>query len=241
MLIAVIGLAIGYVLCRIEKAKNPKAGFWHSPGAMLSIWLVFALVGVGVGTMMGFAAVSQRRPAAAEPAAVPPLGTISGGIGVSFTVPAGQVAIFEIVTRRDNATVPLPPHCGYVMASDKPLEGTFRWSREPEDIVVEGGRRRWRIETRYAGGGKTSTGGLLLPEGLDSAVGSKSLGLGLLEPSEEIVSWCGDVDANKLPASGLIGLRVTVVPHGLNKSGSGAGHIDWKTPPPPSTTRRKLP
>ena len=171
----------------------------------------------------------------------PPLGTITSGIGVNFTVPAGQVAVFEIVTRRDNATVPIPNHCGYVMAADEPLEGTFRWSHVPEDIVVEGGRRSWRIEVRYAGGGETSTGGFLLPAGLDSAVGTKSLGLGMLEPSAEIISWCGNVDATKLPESGLVGVRVTAVPHGLNKSGSGAGDIDWKTEPPSSTTRRKLP
>ena len=210
--------------------------------AMLTIWILFVLVGVGTGTIMGFAAGSQRRPAAAtaEPAAVPPLGTITSGIGANFTVPAGQVAVFEVVTRRDNATVPIPNHCGYVMASDKPVPATFLWSHVPKEIVAADGRRSWRIEIRTAGGGETSTGGFLLPEGLDSAVGTQSLGLGELEPSAEVVSWNG-ADASKLPASGLIGLRVTVVPHGLNKSGSGAGHIDWKTPPPPTTTRRKLP
>jgi predicted Ser/Thr protein kinase len=241
LLLAITGLAVGYVLCRIEKARNPKAGFWHSPGAMFIIWLVLALIALGTGTIMGFAMASQRRPiAAVRPAAVPPLGTITSGIGVTFTVPAGQVAVFEIVTRRDNATVPLPPHCGYVMAADKPVESTFRWSPGPEDVAAPGGRRSWDIEIRTAGGGGGSTGSVHLPEGLDSAVGARSLGLGVLEPNQEIVDWGGGTDASKLPANGLIGLRVTVVRHGLNKSGSGTGHTDWKTPPPSSTTRRKL-
>ncbi|MBC7855827.1 MAG: serine/threonine protein kinase [Pirellulaceae bacterium] len=208
-------------------------------GAVVGVLSVFGPLALLLG-IAAFLNKGDEEATVKVPAAVPSLGTITSGIGVIFTVPPGQVAVFEVVTRRDNATVPIPSHSAYVMAADKPLEATFLWSHAPHPVMVDG-RRSWRIETQYTGGGGGSTEGFLLPEGLDAAVGSKSLGLGMLEPKTEIVSWCGNVDANKLPDSGLIGLRITVVPHGLNKSGSGEGHIDWKTEPSSSTTRRKLP
>ena len=78
-----------------------------------------------------------------------------------------------------------------------------------------------------------------MPEELNAVVGSRGLALGVLPPNEEAVHW-GSVDANDLPANGLIGLRVTVVAHGLKAGGSGNGHIDWKKPSVESTSRRKL-
>ena len=225
--------------------KHGKFSEWlfSGIGAVVGVIGVFGPLALllGIAALLSTGGATTVKTTMKAPAPPPPLGTITSGIGVNFIVPAGQVAVFEIVTRRDNATVPIPSHSGYVMAADKPVPATFLWSHVPNGVAAADGRRSWRIEVRYAGGGETSTGGFLLPEGLDSTVGSKSLGLGLLEPSAEIVSWCGYVDATKLPENGAIGLRVTIVPHGLNRSGSGAGHIDWKTEPPPTTTRRKLP
>ena len=174
-------------------------------------------------------------------ASLPPLGTITNGIGAEFTVPAGQVATFEIVTRRNNETVLIPPHCAYLMASaDKPINGQFRWSRVVEEAIA-GSHSRWRIEMRSAGGGGGHSEGTLLPDELNAAVGARGLTLGVLEPSVEIIEW-GTADVNNLPANGLIGLRVTVVPHGLPVGGSGTGHIDWKrSRSTESTSRRKLP
>jgi hypothetical protein len=191
---------------------------------------------------VGWIQRSSSPPWAKLPS-VPPLKTITSGYGVQFLVPAGNVAVFEIVTRQGNATVPVPTHCGYVMASQEtPLDGTFLWSRMEEDIKAPDGHpiRRWQIEIRTAGGGGGHSEGFLLPEGLDSAVGASSIALGDLEPNEERVYWGVAVDASNLPANGLIGLRVSVLPHGQNRSGSGISHIDWKSPPKSSTTRRKL-
>jgi hypothetical protein len=234
---------IGRPVWRLLAGEKAEIGHPEAPTAKKSWrrplpWM-FAAILLVLACVVGL--IPQNSPpSASHVPAVPALGTITSGIGASFTVPAGHVAIFEIVTRRDNATVPVPPHCGYVIASqDAPIEGIFRW--KPEDAVGERDPRRWRFEFQTAGGGGGHTGGLLLPEGLDSAVGASGLGLGVLEPNEEVVHWGAGVDASNLPANGQIGLRVTVVPHNLNRSGSGIGHIDWKSPPLSSTTRRKLP
>ncbi len=176
------------------------------------------------------------------PAAVPPLGNITSGIGAEFTVPAGQVAIFEIVTRRNGETVPVPPHCGYVMASpESDVAGTFRWSRKPVENSDRPDGRIWSLEILTGGGGRGYSEGTLLPEELNDAVGARGHGLGRLEPNEEVIHW-GTDDANNLPANGLTGLRVTVVAHEFKSGGSGNAHIDWKqAQSATSTTRRKLP
>lgn len=210
-------------------------------GAVVGVLSVFGPLALLLGVTAMFNGSSGNQTASQDLAALPPLGTITNGIGVEFTVPAGQVATFEIVTRRDNETVPVPPHCGYVMATeDQPLAGQFRWSRKLEEAVA-GSHSNWRIEMRTAGGGGGFSEATLLPDELNAAVGARGLGLGLLEPNEEAVHW-GTADVNDLPANGLIGLRVTVMAHGLKAGGSGTAHIDWKkSQTRQSTSRRKLP
>ena len=240
VLALVVCLVIGNAVWRAV-AGHPEAPAakktWrrHLPWVLAALILVLAC---GVGWIQ-----QNSSPPASKVPTVPPLKTITSGYGVQFLVPAGTVAVFEIVTRKGNATAPVPSHCGYVMASQEtPMDGTFLWSRMEEDIKAEDGSpiRRWQIEIRTAGGGGGQSSGHVLPEGLDSAVGASSIWLGDLEPNEERVYWGAAVDASNLPANGLIGLRVTVVPHGQNRSGTGISHTDWKTPPPSSTTRRKL-
>ena len=62
MLFPVVGFALAYMMWRIEKVRNPKAGFWQSPQLLLIIWLVLALVGAGNGMWMGFRALDKVRP-----------------------------------------------------------------------------------------------------------------------------------------------------------------------------------
>ncbi len=203
-------------------------------------WLFAAVLLVIAWRGVGLRQPNSSPSASRVSAAVPPLGTITSGIGAEFTVPAGQVAVFEIVTRRDNETVPVPPHCGYVMAPpDSPVAGTFRWSRKPEEDIAVGRSRKWSLEILTGGGGRGYSETILLPDELNAAVGARGLSLGLLEPNEEAVHWGTDV--NDLPANGLIGLRVTVVAHGMKTGGSGNANIDWKkAQSAQSTTRRKL-
>gem|GEM_PF-2713074 len=78
------------------------------------------------------------------------------------------------------------------------------------------------------------------PDEWNAPIGAMTLALGTLTPGEEVIHW-GTHDAQKLPANGLIGLRVTVVAHEFESGGSGNAHIDWKKAQPAvSTTRRRL-
>jgi hypothetical protein len=240
VLALVVCLVIGNAVWRAVAGQSDAPATKKARRQSLA-WVLAAIILV-LACGVGWIQHNSSLPASKVPA-VPPLKTITSGYGVRFLVPAGNVAVFEIVTRKGDATVPVPSLCGYVMASQEtPMDGTFLWSRMEEDIKADDGSpvRKWQIEIRTAGGGGGQSSGHVLPEGLDSAVGASSIWLGDLEPNEERVHWGAGVDASNLPANGLIGLRVTVVPHGQNRSGTGISHTDWKTPPPSSTTRRKL-
>lgn len=212
---------------------------FSSTGAVVGVLSVFGPLLL----LLGIVALFEKpvTPSIVTTDSVPPLGTITSGIGAEFTVPAGQVATLEVVTRRDNETVPVPEHCGYVMAPpDKDVKGSFRWSRmspgTTDDHVPN-----WSLEILAAGIGRGYTEAALLPVDLNNSVGAMSLRLGNLTPNEEVIHW-GSADVNNLPANGLIGLRVTVVPHGMKSAGSGNAHIDWKqSQSAQSTSRRKLP
>ncbi len=208
-------------------------------GAAVGVFSVFGPLLLLLGLFALFE--KPATPSVVTTDSVPPLGTITSGIGAEFTVPAGQVATFEVVTRRDNETVPVPEHCGYVMAPpDKDVKGSFRWSRMSPD-ATDDNVQNWSLEILTAGVGRGYTEAALLPEELNKSVGAMSLGLGVLTPNEEVIHW-GSADVNNLPANGLIGLRVTVVPHGMNSAASGNAHIDWKrSQSAQSTSRRKLP
>ena len=194
-----------------------------------------------LGLLLGLRSPVQRGPSEAgrmetvsqDSAPVLAPGAITDGFGAEFTVPAGQVAIFEIVTRKDGATVPLPSLAAYVIApAEQAVKGTYRWSREPVDFSSGTRRQPWRIEVLTPGGGKASSGGLDLPEALEAVVGSMSLGLGL-EPDHEDIHWAAP-DKDKLPADGLVGLRVRTQAHGIkagmpgSAGGSGAATSDWQ-------------
>lgn len=209
-------------------------------GAVVGVLSVFGPLAL----LLGISQLMDRGNSTSSQVELPPppsLGTIAGGIGAEFRVPAGQVAVLEIVTRRDGQTVPAPPHCGYVIApSDRRLAATFRWVKAAEQPASSDDYERWNLEIKTAGGGGGFSGGLLLPKALSQAVGGLGIQMGDLVPNEEVIHWLGN--ANDLPENGLLGLRVTVTPHGLETSGgSGNAHVDWKkAQTATSTTKRKL-
>ncbi len=168
--------------------------------------------------------ISIVQPGAAERPEM-----VSSGIGAKFAVPAGQVAVFEVVTRRGGATVALPTLVAYVVAPQREaVTGTFRFFPESEMTGPEVRRRAWRIEQR-SGAGNESVGGLSLPEALEPTVGRLLLNLDL-EPGKEVIRW-NRGDDNALPDDGLVGLRVTLSAHEQKEGGSGVGHADWKKSP----------
>lgn len=178
-----------------------------------------------------FAATGCKRKQPDNVTIVPP-GTaerpemVTSGIGAKFTVPAGQVAIFEVVTRRNGTTVALPPLAAYVLAQPREaVTGTFRFFPESEMTGPEVRRRAWRIELK-SGAGDTFLGDLRLPDALEPTVGRLLLNLDL-DQGKEVIHWNRQND-DKLPDDGLIGLRVTLSAHGRKDGGSGVGHTDWK-------------
>ena len=134
---------------------------------------------------------------------------VTSGIGAKFNVPAGQVAIFEVVTRRGAATVALPSLCAYVIAPKRDAAtGTFRFFPESEMTGPEVRRRAWKIELNSGPGIGTTSDGVLLPDGIDPTVGRLLLNLDL-EQGKEVIHW-NRQDDTKLPDDGLVGLRVTL-------------------------------
>jgi hypothetical protein len=153
---------------------------------------------------------------------------VTSGIGAKFTVPAGQVAIFQVVTRRDHVTMPIPTLAAYVVAPPGgPVAGTFRWFRESEQTGPDVRRHAWRIELVSAAG-SGSVGGLALPDALEPAVGRMLL-QPALDPDSERIHWQRSDDSQP-PADNLIGLRITTEAHDLKTGGTGVAHTDWKNP-----------
>lgn len=115
-----VGLELVAVGCGIvsKRTSAGKAGLIIG-SVLLVLWLATLL------TIPVLDVEADRQPETIiESNFLPPLGTITSGIGTQFTVPAGQVAVIEIVTRRDGETVPVPRHCGYIMAPpDAPVAG----------------------------------------------------------------------------------------------------------------------
>ena len=153
---------------------------------------------------------------------------VTSGIGAKFTVPAGQVAVFEVVTRRGAASVALPSLCAYVIAPKREAAtGTFRFFPESEMTGPDVRRRAWKIELN-SGPGIGTSDGVLLPDGLDPTVGRLLLNLDL-EQGKEVIHWNRQND-DKLPDDGLVGLRVTLSAHD-RIPGVGFGITDWKNAP----------
>lgn len=151
----------------------------------------------------------------------PQLGTVTNGIGAKFSLPAGQVAVFEVVTRSNHVTVPLRHLGAYVLAPlDRLCEGTFRFTRDAEADIDGARRQPWRIEVSTSGEA-SSAGGLDLPKSLERFNGAMGLGFAL-PPDQEVVKWLVQ-DEERLPADGLVGLRVRTQAHGLEAGLAGSG------------------
>ncbi|MDP6555133.1 MAG: protein kinase [Pirellulaceae bacterium] len=52
-LVAACGLGLAYIYWRIEKIRNPDAGFWHKPKTIMLAWVVLAIADIGLGAGMG--------------------------------------------------------------------------------------------------------------------------------------------------------------------------------------------
>lgn len=146
-------------------------------------------------------------------------GRAGGTIRFSFTVPAGQVAVLELVTRSNGVTAAIPNLAAHVLApADRGAAGLFLFRPDRRD-ESEGIRRHpWKIEIASRGG-NASAGGLDLPESLVESVGGRAM-KSRLAPEAQFMSW--PVAEADLPANGLVGLRVRTHTHGIKPGMPGS-------------------
>jgi len=139
-------------------------------------------------------------------------GRLGGMIRFSFTIPLGQVAVLELVTRSNGVTTPIPNLAAYALApADGGATAVFQFRPDRPDHEGGVGRQPWLIEIATHGG-NASAAGLDFPAPLVSSVGGRSMNM-RLAPDTEFTSWT--VPESELPPNGLVGLRVRSQAHGF--------------------------
>jgi hypothetical protein len=133
---------------------------------------------------------------------------LTGGFHFDFTLPAGQVAVFEVVTRRRGEILPLPKLAAHALApAGQDFAGALRFERDPANDIP-GLRRPWQIELRCSNG-VSSIAGVDFPSNMAAAIGASSLGQ-VLRPDSEVIEWFHP-GSERQPA---VGLRVRTQAHG---------------------------
>jgi len=173
----------------------------------------------------------MRPPAAADGPATDSgqfEGVITNGFHFDFTLPAGQVVVFEMVTQRGRDLLPLAKLSAHALApADREAMGTLRLERELA-WDMPGLQPRWRFEPRY-GGGVRSVHELELSSTLATAMGLSSLGL-VLEPEREVIQWLHQGNERQTP----LGLRIRTEAHGRTDEEVNRGAVfqlgtNWQT------------
>lgn len=158
---------------------------------------------------IGFFTVRIEEPAAAREPIVSMAGQAQSGLVWDYRIPAGQAAVFEVVTRDGPSVVPLPNFAIHALApSEAEIEAELGLLSAPPD-TSHAGRGPWQL-TLSCGGRSTAMINLFLPAG---AAGFVEPGLlrRQLEPDSEAIDWFVTGDAGRNP----LGVRVRTCAHGL--------------------------
>ncbi|MCU0781993.1 MAG: hypothetical protein MUF04_12955, partial [Akkermansiaceae bacterium] len=135
---------------------------------------------------------------------------MTGGFHLDFTIPPGQAAVFEVVTKRNGEVVPLPKLSAHALApTDREMKGTLRLERDPANDLP-GLRRPWQLELRCSEG-VSSIAGVDIPSGIAAAIGASSFGR-ILPPDTTTIEWLHK-GSDRQPA---VGLRWQTMAHGRN-------------------------
>ena len=212
-----------------EPPRRPARPNWVWPAAAVAFLLLFGL-GASLLFAMGFFALRVEKieaPAVKQEAVAANPGMPGGimatrGVNAEFTLPGGQVATFEIVTRSNGTVVSIPNLSAYLIAREgEPASGRFRWV--PDSADPEGLNKPWRLELTSTDGNR-SGGSLDMPPAIAKAPGTISLWK-RLEPDREFLEWAGNGNIGQ-PS---IGLRIRTQMHGLKNglSSSAAGTTNW--------------
>jgi hypothetical protein len=203
---------------------KPSRPTWAWPLAAVAIVLV---VGLGACLLLVVGFLTLRSESKRTETSPPNLEGVAADqwkprVQAQFTLPAGQVATFEIVTRSNDLVVPVPSLSAYLIAREgKGVSGTFRWGPAPDD--PDGLKHPWQLEL-VSPDGSHSRGNVDVPQAIAEAPGSISLWK-RLEPDREFIEWAGKGDSG-WPA---IGLRIRTQTHRLNNglSAAATGTTNW--------------
>jgi len=138
-------------------------------------------------------------------------GAVAVGQGVvrAYQIPAGQAALFEVVTQDGASVVALPGYATYALApATGPAEATVHLELGLPDGAANG-EGRWQFKVTY-GGSSALVGGLVLPETVMAPLPPASAAVSL-EPESERLEWIVPRDDH----TAALGLRARTSPHGL--------------------------
>jgi serine/threonine protein kinase len=190
---------------------NPSRPNWVWPIAAVAIALLLGLVALLL-LAVGFFTLRMESNRPELPPPTPKTAEATSPtprVQAQFTLPAGQVATFEIVTRSNHLVLPVPRLSAYMLArSGEDASGTFRWSPTPGDPT--GLTNPWQLELASPDGNHTR-GSVDVPPAIAAAPGWISLWK-RLAPDQEFIEWADQGDSG-WPA---IGLRIRTQTHRLN-------------------------
>jgi len=204
-----LGWAIATAVWRwTNPVGKPKPGPLAWPvGASVLIPLILPVLGFMIASFF-LVRVATPLPEWSQSAGVrvPSSGSISPRADASFTLPAGQVAVFEIVSRENQSLVPVSGLGAYIIAPPgQTISGTFICGPQPDANGNLNLHSRWKIE--ISGGGNSSmAGGFSLPEPLVRYGGQISTSR-TLQPDAEFIIWAGTSNSGD-PQHPTLGLRI---------------------------------
>jgi predicted Ser/Thr protein kinase len=202
LLVGVFDLVTSSLVWRWSKPASDQPTSRLALPVVLCTLLVLSLPTfiLSVVVWIPIAQVSRAQPISLPP---PAAAANSAGRGViaDFTLPAGQVAVFEIVTRKDDQVVPVPNLAAFLITpAEEPASGTFRWRPEQWASATDERQGLWKIDIE-GGGSKSSAGGYLVPDDIAQFSGEQKLWV-RLEPDREVTQWASEEDETR-PAVGL--------------------------------------
>jgi len=201
VIVAALDFLIAVLVWRwAEPCKDQPASRFALPVVLCTL-LVLALPTFFLGVAVWIPVTVIRHAEPVRPAAAAMVNSAGRGIIADFTLPAGQVAVFEIVTRKYDQVVPVPNLAAYVLTPvDEPSSGIFRWVPEQWESPTDERQGLWKIELDQ-GGSKSSAGGYIVPEEIATFSGEQRLST-RLEPDQEVIHWTSEGEETR-PAVGL--------------------------------------
>jgi hypothetical protein len=158
LLLLVLNAYLASLAWRWAADPGRRAGFGALAAVILCGIMALAVPSLVIGITIWLPALMKAR--AERPGVTAAVsGGSKRGYEVDFTLPPNQVAVFEVVKRKNRVLEPLPKLGMYsINSSEEPCAGTFIWAENPEDRGLDG-MPKWRF-------GILSTNGNTIAEGL---------------------------------------------------------------------------